>query len=445
MLRFRPFLPSRQWVSAHSHVEADNHLHNAPLWQVLTRPATPEARNQRNVLIDGIGVGMTAGVGSFLSVFLVRLGASSFLIGLLTAMPALTGMLLAMPVGQFLAGRPRIVPWFARSRFFVLLCYVLTGLAPFVFQSHQPEAIIVIWALATLPQTIVSVAFTVVMGAVAGPGGRLTLMSRRWSILGLANTLTVLTVGQALKLFEFPFNYQVVFIGSAVGALISFTFSSSIKLPPITAPVAPQPLIRTLREHGSTLRANRRFVRFAASQFVLRWGLALAIPLFPIYWVRNVHASDPAISVITSVQTAATMIAYFVWARVAQRRGERPVLLIATLGVSFYPLLTALTQRVELLVVWAGLAGLFSAGLELVIFDIVLSTCPADQQPAYIGMYQTTVFVATFLAPLAGTALADALGIVPALIVGTALRLAGFGLLATLGVGKVEAEDQSHH
>ena len=41
--------------------------------------------------VDGIGVGITPGVGSFLSVFLVRLGATDFQVGLLTAMQALTG------------------------------------------------------------------------------------------------------------------------------------------------------------------------------------------------------------------------------------------------------------------------------------------------------------------------------------------------------------------
>ncbi len=110
---------------------AANGAQSARLWDVLFRPATREQSNQRNVLIDGIGVGITAGVGSFLSVFLVRMGASSFLVGLLTAMPALTGMLMAIPVGEFLARRPNIVPWFARSRFVVLSCYVLTGLVPF--------------------------------------------------------------------------------------------------------------------------------------------------------------------------------------------------------------------------------------------------------------------------------------------------------------------------
>jgi len=403
----------------------------------VLRPASPAERNQRNVVIDAIGVGITAGVGSFLSVFLVRLGASNFQVGLLTAMPALTGMLLAIPVGEFLSRRPNIVPWFATSRFFVLSCYLLTGLVPFFIPSQAtPTAIILIWALATLPQTVVSVAFTVVMGAVAGPGGRMTLMSRRWSILGLTNTVTVLIVGQLLNLFDFPLNYQVVFIGSTIGALISFIFSNSIKLPSVTVPPAGQSFLATLRHHSHMLRTNRRFVDFTISQFVFRWGLALAIPLFPIYWVRNLHASDQMVSAINSTATFVTMIAYFVWARVSQRRGRRPVLLIASLGISFYPLLTALTTRPEILPLWAAMAGLFSAGIELVFFDVLVGTCPPDQQAAYVGIYQTTVYIATFLAPLLGTALSDLMGIVPVLILSFLIRLIGFAMIARLGIGR---------
>ncbi len=409
---------------------------SARLWDVLFRPATREQSNQRNVLIDGIGVGITAGVGSFLSVFLVRLGASSFLVGLLTAMPALTGMLMAIPVGEFLARRPNIVPWFARSRFVVLSCYVLTGLAPFLFTSRRPEIIILIWALATLPQTLVSVAFTVVMGGVAGPGGRVTLMSRRWAILGLTNSLTVVIVGQLLRAFDFPLNYQVVFIGSAIGAFISVVFSSSIKLPPQAVSTAHQGLIQTFRENGSTLRNNRAFVNFTIAQFIFRSGMALAVPLFPIFWVRNVGATDPQISAINSVQTFVMMAAYFLWARVSQHRGQRWVLLVTAFGLSFYPLLTALTPTPQLLILWAAFGGLCTAGVDLVFFDLLLNTVPAEHQASYVGMYQTTVYIATFLAPLIGTALADGAGIVPALIAGTVLRLAGAGMMARLGVGK---------
>ena len=410
--------------------------HEAPLRAVLFRPANREQLNQRNVLIDGIGVGITAGVGSFLSVFLVRLGASSFMVGLLTAMPALTGMVLAIPVGEFLSRRPNIIPWFARSRFLVLLCYVLTGLAPFVTQTHEPELIILIWALATLPQTLVSVAFTVVMGGVAGPRGRFTLMSRRWSILGLTNALTVVAVGQMLNWFDFPLNYQVIFLGSAIGAFISITFSSSLKLPPQEVPQQHQGMLKTLREHGGSLRHNKPFLNFTVAQFVFRSGLTMALPLLPLYWVRAVGATDSQISVINSTQTFVLMIAYFIWTRISARRGERFVLLVAAFGVSFYPLFTALTRTPNLLILWAGIAGFFVAGVDLVFFDIVLATCPAENQAAFVGMYQTTVYIATFVAPLIGTALSDAVGLVPALILATVFRFAGAGLLARLGVGR---------
>jgi hypothetical protein len=411
----------------------------ASLATVMLRPTNISERNQRNVLIDGIGVGLVGGVGSFLSVFLVRLGASSFTIGLLTSMPALTGIAMAIPVGDFLSRRRQIVPWFSRSRLLVLLSYALTGLVPFLFATHRPEAIILIFAAATLPQTIVAVAFTVVMGRVAGAGGRYTLMSRRWSILGLSSALATVAAGQALRHGEFPLNYQLVFIASALGGLISYIFSSSVKLEPVVNTQPTQSLIGMLRTRGRTLAGNRAFLRFVAGQFVLRWGVTMSLPLLPIYWVRNVNASDASISAINSIQTFTMMLAYFLWARFSQRRGQRWVLLAATLGTAFYPLLTALTRSASWLVVWASLAGFFAAGVDLVVFDILLSTCPTDHQPAYIGIYQTTLNVAVFLAPLMGTALAEAVGIVPALIAGTVLRLAGFALLAVLKVGAAGA------
>lgn len=419
----------------------DHTAHDAPLWDVLLRPQGQEQINQRNVVIDAVGVGITAGVGSFLSVFLVRLGASSFLIGLLTAMPALTGMLLAMPVGEFLARRPNVVPWFARSRFWVLSSYVLTGLVPFIFKSNQPEIIILIWALATVPQTVVSVAFTVVMGGVAGPRGRLTLMSRRWSTLGLTNSLTVVIVGQLLNLFNFPLNYQIVFIGSAIGALISVVFSSSLKLPPQQITQAPPKqggVFGSLRERGRDVARRRPFLNFIIAQFVFRWGLTLAMPLLPIYWVKQVGASDPQISAINSAGTFVAMIAYFVWTKVSGKRGPRFVLLLAAFGTSFYPLLTALTRTPLLLPLWAGMHGFFFAGVDLVFFEMVLATSPAENQASYIGFYHTTVYVATFVAPLIGSALVDAIGLIPLLVIATLLRLTGTGLMLWLGVGQQE-------
>ena len=103
----------------------------AALARWLTRPANVQQRNVRNVLIDGVGVALVQGVATFLSVFLVRLGATPFMVGLLTSMPALTGMILAIPVGRLLERQRDILPWYSRVRVLVLGSYALTGLVPF--------------------------------------------------------------------------------------------------------------------------------------------------------------------------------------------------------------------------------------------------------------------------------------------------------------------------
>src|SRR5262245_8463287 len=96
-----------------------------------------QSQNVRRVLIDGIGVGIASAAGPYLPVFLTRLGADNFAIGLLTSMPALAGLIFAVPLGQFLARQKNIVPWYSRARFLVLLCYAFTGMIPWIVPQNE--------------------------------------------------------------------------------------------------------------------------------------------------------------------------------------------------------------------------------------------------------------------------------------------------------------------
>lgn len=417
-----------------------------PMLDGILHPKTVQDKNVRDVLVDGIGVGIASGIGTFLSVFLVRLGATSNQVGLLTAMPALTGMIFALPVSHFLERQRNIVPWYSRARFLVLSSYVLTGLVPFFFPDNGSIAIICIWAAATVPQTIVNIAFTVVMSGVAGPKGRFYLMSRRWSLLGITQSITVATVGQFLSRNEFPLNYQVAFISSAVGGLLSLAFSSRIDLPdrePETATGSRDSRWGGLRRQAQVFRDTPAFSRFVVAQFVYRWGLSLPLPLFPLYWVRILNASDASIGYINTVQGAVLLVAYFFWGRVSRRRGVRFVLLATSLGLALYPALTAVTTNVNVLIVYAALNGFFLAGTDLVLFDVLLSAVPKSHQTTYIGLYQTTNNMAMFFAPLVGTFLSDRIGIPQALMVGAAMRLAGFALFYVMRIGeKSPVEDE---
>lgn len=405
-----------------------------------TPPTTLYERNARNVMVDGIGVGLVTGIATFLSVFLTRLGASNIFVGLLTAMPAVTGAFLAIPLGRFLGRQSNIIVWYARSRLWVLSSYALTGLAPFVFRDSAPIVIISIWALATIPQTMVNITFTLVMSAVAGPSKRMALMSRRWTTLGISNALSVVIAGWALEQMAFPINYQVVFICSFVGGLISYYFSTSIVLP-ATQPEAAEavPWRTSIQRMLRLFQENRAFTAFIASQFVFRCGMAMAIPLFPLYWVRVIGASDGSIGLINTMQSGVLLVAYGMWVYVARRRGAGFVLTVCALGLAIYPLLTALTGVVWPLLIYAAIAGIFVAGTDLVIFDALMATAPSTARGTAVGLYHTTNYLATFVAPLAGTALSNEVGIAPMLIVAAGLRLLGGLLFLVWRVGREPA------
>jgi MFS family permease len=394
-----------------------------------------QSQNVRRVLIDGIGVGIASAASPYLPVFLTRLGADNFAIGLLTSMPALAGLIFAVPLGQFLARRANIVPWYSGSRFLVQVCFTLTGLVPFFVTDQAVLLILLVWALATLPQTIVNVGFTVVMAGVAGPEGRFYLMSRRWSSLGVTSAVVVAFAGLVLERIVFPLNFQIVFVVLSMGGLLSLAFSRRIELPP-QKPPPPLPA-RSFRSRMTgwleLMRAHRKFVETVGSQFIYRFGLAFAIPLFPLYYVRVLNASDEQIGFIATVNGAVLLGAYFLWARVTKKRGIRFALLTTTLTIAFYPIVLAFAQHIALVILLAGLAGIFAAGIDLVLFDMVVASYPQDQAATFVGVQQTTVYVATFIAPLAATLLASSLSIPLALVVAGLIRLAGFGMFVLFG------------
>ena len=397
-------------------------------------------RNQRSVIIDGIGVGIVGGIATVLAVFLARLGASPLLVGLLTSMPAFTGLLLAIPVGRMLERQTDIVPWYSRARVWVQATYALTGLLPFFLPiGYIPTAVIVLWAIATIPQTIVNITFTVVMGAAAGPQRRQQLMSWRWSTLGAATAISVAGAGWLLEQYSFPINYQIVFLVSFLGGMLSFFFSSRISIDTTPSSQAHKTGLRALlAESVGMLREVPAFSRYITATFVFNCGIWMAMPLFPLYWVRVVEASDFEIGLVNTVNSGVLLIAYFVWARVSAKRGNLPVLFASTIALSLYPLLTGMTESIVLITILAGLAGFIGSGKDLVFFDLALETMPRDRVPSFVALQQLTGYVATLAMPLVGTFLATQFDYHIALYVAGGLRLAGVVLLYVLKIGRSE-------
>jgi MFS family permease len=388
-----------------------------------------QKRNFRYVQIDAIGVSISNVAAPFLPVFLTRLEASNFQVGLLSSMPGVTGLILAIVVGRFLQTRPNIVPWYSLSRLLVILCYALTGILTLsVSEQFVIIATLAIWAFATIPQTALAVAFSVVMNAVAGPEGRYALLSRRWAIFGLTGVIGTFIVTRVIDLLSFPLNYAVMFIVLSLGGFFSFYFSRKISLPDQAAPPLPdiRSPVQNLKNYVTLLRENPVFLSFSSKRFVYFSAIVLSQPIMPLFLVREVGATDGQIGTINMTFTLIMLVGYFLWPRVSRRRGGRFVLLATTLGMTLYPALSAATPQIGPIILYAGIAGFFQGGLDLVFFDELMKTVPRDYSATFVALAQSMQYLSMIVAPLLGTWLAEYIGLGGALWLSAGLRLIGF-------------------
>jgi hypothetical protein len=67
-----------------------------PSTEEQINPVSIQQRNKRYVQIDAIDVGTASAAAPFLPVFLTRLGATPVQVGVLTSMPGINGLFMAL-------------------------------------------------------------------------------------------------------------------------------------------------------------------------------------------------------------------------------------------------------------------------------------------------------------------------------------------------------------
>ena len=120
----------------------------------------------------------------------------------------------------------------------------------------------------------------------------------------------------------------------------------------------------------------------------------------------------------------ALTLGYFAWGRLTGELGRGRVVLLCTLSLGLYPLLTALSPDAFWIVPVAAIRGLFFAGIDIVLFEALIAKSPSQHRPGFIAMSNLLDSVARLVAPLLGAALVSVWHIRGAILISAGLFIA---------------------
>lgn len=385
---------------------------------------------------------------AFLAVYASRLGASGFQVGLLTAGPAVANLVISLPAGQWMQGRPLIRVSFLSAIVHRLGYLLLIPLPLLLDRPGQIWAIIIISMIMSVPGTVLAIAFNAMFADVIPAELRGEVVGRRNALVAISLTVTSLACGALLNLVVFPLNYQIVFAIGASGAALSTYYLGRLitgaGLPPrVSRPLqdfARPGMLRfvdalrhpiglrflTRSAHRPLLRLNMirgPFRSFLSSYFLFYTFQFLPVPLFPLFFVRELRLSDGAISLGSALFHLAMLLASLRLKGLSARFGHRDILVYSALFYSLYPLLNAMAQGGDLFWVASFAGGGAWAITNAGLVNRLMERAPEDDRPASMALHNLALNLGILSGSLLGPILGDLIGLRSALLVSAGLRL----------------------
>ncbi|MBC7236098.1 MAG: MFS transporter, partial [Chloroflexi bacterium] len=336
---------------------------------------------------------------------------------------------LFIPSARILERQKHHGPWIVGGLVLARAGYLLILVLPFLLHSLLPELTVAILVAMTVPSVFFSTAWSPMLSDVIPERSRATVLAWR-SILSSATIAPlVYFFGRWLDRGVFPRNYQWMYGVGLLGGFFSAYLISRIKIPErneTTTPVRPQRGNRQWRQALRELtQANRGFVRIIINTLLFDLGAWTVGPLYIVFFVRELGASDSWVGLHSTLAHIGVVAGYWVWRWIIKRIGENKAMLIALPLVSTYAFMVALVPQLTFILFAGFLINVLAPGVNLSHGVIFLRLLPVERRPTWIALYSTVMNVGAFVCPLIGVAISKAIGIVPMLLIGGAMRMAG--------------------
>ena len=340
-------------------------------------------------------------------------------------------VLVSIPTGRFLEKRPHRSPWVFGSLLVHRIGYLLIGISPWIHLPDISNGLLVVLILIGIsaPAHFFNVGWIPLLAEIIPERRRAAVFTARNIVNQATVSVLVFLFGLWLSNVTFPINYQAMYFVGFAASMVSQFYLTKLAVPHSPPPLETTPKIRSLKDQiqfmGKALREHPEFMAITRNTFLHGMGVWMAGPLYALYFVRQLEASDAWLGLNGTIGCIGTIAGYSLWRWMMNRLGEPVTLKRTVVLIGLYPVLVGLTPSLPVILIFGAINGLIVPGLNLSHFNILLKVTPPEARPTYTSIYQNIMNVGAFVAPIVSVALADVFGFGPMLVVSGILSVIG--------------------
>lgn len=353
--------------------------------------------------IDGVFAGVFSNItgGVLLTNFLLELGANSTEIGLLASIPMLANLM--QPLGAYFAEQR------TSRHIYCLWVYGISrslwvGLAIAIFQIGQsndtPVLVLVTLGIATAScflGALGSAPWLSWMAALVPDRLRGRYFGRRNSAANLTNLISVPLMGFVISQWQGGSvqGYSLVLMLGIISGLVSLWFQNFIvDINPQTGSRCSSAAI--VAESVAQIPPidcwqDPNFLKFLLYFTLWTFSVNLSAPFFNVYLLDNLNLDLTQVTLYNSLSAGANLLLLMFWGRLADRIGNRLILIGVGIMFALFPLFWLVTGNNSLSIwFWLPLlhlvAGATSAAIDLCSNNLQLDIAPHRHQATYFGI-----------------------------------------------------------
>lgn len=410
--------------------------------------------------------------GAFQTGFALFLGCTPFWIGALGGIPAIAGLvqLFSSYLAERYGSRKPLVLWFAViSR----LLWVPILLIPFVLpRTAWVASFLILTFVSSLLANVYMPLWTAWISDLVPEQNRGRYFGQRNMYGGWVGLLVPIAGGYfldaATKQQEMsqPMAFAVIFSAATLFALGSFGLGlQSPDVPQARPGVDGQPRPSALAYYRAPF-ADRNFQKILVYAAVIIVSQSIAGQFFTVYQLQYLGLNYTAYQLFTGIATLTALLAMPLWGYLADKYGNKPILIICCALISVPPLLWVLARPDGITGLWGYdahhhlhvsitkldiillclFAGPGWAGVGLTNFNLIVGASPPDKQAVYVSAVAAVSGLAGGISPLVGGAMMEALAHYPfpahgyirnnydvLFVLSALLRVAAMPLVAPIG------------